>query len=67
MSDRSQQYSMYGHISIEAIMDVARKSASCFSCENCNIEENKCNLFGSQPPMRIIRDGCPQYIPNIPF
>lgn len=40
---------------------------TCFTCEHCNREESICNKFQSQPPFKIIENGCPQYEKDIPF
>ncbi len=66
--DGSQPVFMeHGYISVDALLQVARKTSSCFSCEHVDVEGNVCKLYGSQPPLKIIRSGCPSYVPDIPF
>lgn len=49
------------------LLKLVRESKTCFNCENCDIEKNICKKFESQPPMKVIRDGCQYHIPDIPF
>ncbi len=49
---------------LQKLMDNAK---SCFNCEHCDFDNSLCKKFESQPPMRIIRDGCPHFSQDIPF
>lgn len=40
---------------------------TCFTCEHCNREKSICEKFQSQPPFKIIENGCPQWEQAIPF
>ncbi|MNH14397.1 hypothetical protein D3C81_700870 [compost metagenome] len=46
---------------------VLSEQVNCFNCEHCDVEGNACRKFGSQPPLRIIKNGCPEFSQNIPF
>ncbi len=46
---------------------VVQNQVNCFNCEHCDVEGSLCRKFGSQPPMRIIKAGCPQFSQAIPF
>lgn len=46
---------------------VALEQVNCFNCEHCDMEGSLCRKFGSQPPFKIIKNGCPQFSRAIPF
>lgn len=41
------------------------KAFTCFECLNCNVKENKCDLFNIAPPMQVIANAavmCPDFV-----
>lgn len=46
---------------------VIQEQVNCFNCEYIDVVGNICRKYGSQPPLKIIRAGCPAFSRSIPF
>jgi hypothetical protein len=46
---------------------VVREQVNCFNCEHIDVVGNICRKYGSQPPLKIVRTGCPAFSRSIPF
>lgn len=67
MSIEKPVVSQIGQIAALLVTTVVQEQVNCFNCEHCDMEGSLCRKFGSQPPFKIIKNGCNQFSQTIPF